>query len=1504
MLASRSIARSGYLFVAPDWDFSVPLNRTKRWQRRWFVLYDDGELNYSVDEHPETVPQGSVDMSQVLEVTGAEQITGHPHSLALTGPDRVTFVKAASREDARWWAELLAVFPRRHKRNATFPGGRASPSLPQLGRSASPQPPRPRHLSCTGPSPRTNFTTPPLKEERESPNREDVRPKWPHDISTSVPLTIEPTPSPRIDYVMSSGSPPTRDKLRCEDKAQARVRQDWRKERFRDIATALTDRSPESSLALPAEGLLHLKKGWLWFKDHNNGEWQRLWWVLCGPTLSAYKDQDEQAIPEVSVELSTVTNYSEIQTETRYGFQIQWSGPTLTLSAITSSIRSNWMQAFKKAAPNTEAPSTPATPRSALLSSDEEYRTASEGGRRDSEDWSEYNPTSPMEKKTLLGRVRDRNRLRPKLPRSQSRQSTVDSVSTDELDTGFKDNDQTMTAEVDDLKKQLTNASNDLQMLESEITRLKKQQTDSVIREKQSKESIYNLEMIEKELSQKIKHADEKFSKEQKIWSRRISDYERDVSEAEDKCNSLSRELQTKQRIVTSLQEELKCANERLSRHRLDNDRMFKKLQEIEGKNLNKSKRMASLTDLTDIDLDIDLDNLNQNELIEQCIDLRSRFEKAVVEIRAVKKELRESHLKYDELELENVSLKSSLDMAEQESQAQSTLMASRVQDLTNKYATVEKQARSLKSKLQDSREKRRSLSLKGRENFSINKEVEDKVTELEAKILSLEHGRSRRKHKRDRSTEVSSPIEDKVLRRIRRKSLDSATSSEPMKLLMRLSALETKVNLVNTSNESLMNNSFNELNKTEDTNNIISADSILRLAKDKFVDCRKTLTQHIKKKDIDCLTALETCFDELDNIFKIKFGESEISVVSMSAKSVVLQLENLLREKLKDLEEKKNVLREAGELDQNAKMEIFAEKIAFENLVIGRIEEAVKLQLTSDNSCERLLSKETVETANLLAKLELKLTEESRFETPNCLTSIASLTKVLTKRLLYCANGLTYPKAVPIPRNLIPAIKYLEEEQNKVANLLSIYKTNKLPKLAEALALESLSLSNDESCRLNIDEATIWNASREIINSELITSEINHVLMRTAQNYETISSSDQNNFFTFFAYERAMLELWSDAVENSLRVDMERYIEELNVLYELALAKIQRQNCRRGSESDKAISSGSLLKEFADIIAHKALIDSRISVLRGETENMSNQSDEGSNFVINIFDLESCWDCLENLELVDVREDLQAEFKSMLGNVKHSIPHDLYLGVELVQLASAIKDLEADIVSLGNVIGANIQTNGACEDFKDILARCGHLRQNLKDIEQNVLLMKNNPNNRCEDEERKQIYLGTEYLNHVRSLRAAYREALSNCESEKQQRDLETLQLLCERVLVAMEQWHRKTLQDLRDCHGRELQALRQEKEQALAEETQATLAALDAMRKAHEAEVLREVARFKQNFAREQQSEMLELKERLSVKCLEAAALHEQLGSATRQLSHAQQQILQLERSPFQVN
>lgn len=70
---TRKILKCGYLFVAPDWDFTNPIYRSKvklnffksldiwnliflyvyfkRWQRRWFVLFDDGELTYAVDDH-------------------------------------------------------------------------------------------------------------------------------------------------------------------------------------------------------------------------------------------------------------------------------------------------------------------------------------------------------------------------------------------------------------------------------------------------------------------------------------------------------------------------------------------------------------------------------------------------------------------------------------------------------------------------------------------------------------------------------------------------------------------------------------------------------------------------------------------------------------------------------------------------------------------------------------------------------------------------------------------------------------------------------------------------------------------------------------------------------------------------------------------------------------------------------------------------------------------------------------------------------------------------------------------------------------------------------------------------------------------------------------------------------------------------------------------------------------------------------------------------------------
>lgn len=58
------------------------------------------------------MPQASIDMNKVLEVADAEDVTGNAYSLAITAPDNVHFVKGTCREEARWWNEVLSVFPR------------------------------------------------------------------------------------------------------------------------------------------------------------------------------------------------------------------------------------------------------------------------------------------------------------------------------------------------------------------------------------------------------------------------------------------------------------------------------------------------------------------------------------------------------------------------------------------------------------------------------------------------------------------------------------------------------------------------------------------------------------------------------------------------------------------------------------------------------------------------------------------------------------------------------------------------------------------------------------------------------------------------------------------------------------------------------------------------------------------------------------------------------------------------------------------------------------------------------------------------------------------------------------------------------------------------------------------------------------------------------------------------------------------------------------------------
>ncbi|XP_072748607.1 protein outspread isoform X3 [Anoplolepis gracilipes] len=1908
--ATRKISKCGYLFVAPGWDFSNPLNRTKRWQRRWFVLYDDGELTYSVDEHPETVPQARIDMTRVLEVAAAEDVTGHPYSLAVTSPEGVTFVKGTCREETRWWTDVLQVYSRnkgRHKRNATFPGGQTTilQVTPTI-RSNTPNPPRPRFNSCQS-EPRSSTwipetgngtsdlcssvfsSTPSLvttsvctvtnnsilingNTESVSEVRNNLSPL--HTVASlengssgsylptatttttaslngNICSTVYPTTSTTIsssvasltekppmipsdgarstsyrDQPASSASPPTRDKLRAEDKARRRMNQQGertgdttgtasgekldddacrrillehereREGKLRDIAASLTQPrvrrikprtseptrdvvdainaahqdklirgdpdgcgldisgirySPTSELRvdLPAEDLLNIKKGWL-MKQGLNKEWNKHWFVLRGCGLMYYRDPcaEDKGIMDGVIDLNTVTAVTPLQVARNYGFQtIAWDdrGNTV-LSAVTAGIRSSWMSAIKRAAnlPDSDSnvdsltvcsdtqqetnpqspttsimdrerdsvvPSTSITPRSVLFSSDEEYRTASEGGRRESGDWSEMPvspplvrngdwpialkgsgwsdsanhewselPPSPPLTRTALSRVKARSRSssrsrvykRSRSSPPSSRRSTLDSVRSEDLmmaccelgedeeqSNGHLQNNSCLSSandsplivellenqvsllrdqldqnqshpstllviierqenEIESLKSQLNAARTDIANAEKELSRLRQQKAEASMREQHVEELLSTIQRTEQQRKKDLDDLEKMkkmYNRDKEVLECKLLETEAILRETTERCEMLTNELTSSHRTVEHLQAEVTTLSDRLSQGIEENERLYNRVRELEEKNglsasRERGRSFDSLSDLTNIELDLDLTALDKERVMEEYDELRSRFEKAVMEIRAMRKELREAHATQDVLELEIFAHKQDAISVSESNQAQIQLMAARIQDLTNKLAASEKQVRTLRQKLTkaESRDKRRSLSLKGRESFQISQEVEDKLLDLENKITAIEKGKSiSAPVSAGNSSKESSPNLRKEKRRetknldrtkLRRKSLDSATSSEPMKVLIRLSTLETKVANVAETMVSDAEKDSSECSEVSGSSEI-SLEVLARLKK------LERVVSKSKRRLEKCLGSTqaedkaEKCLRDvneiLDSCLECKKNQASAQVIE-SVGVVVSRLEIILKDKLSELTRKRQSLAQEGRLDEREKMKLVAERIAFESVILRQIKCA--LNRTTDKSA--VLS-ELVETSQLASSLKRKIhgTKPKTYQNTNY---IQYLTKVLANKLVLIGHvsALTEtPKEISAARS--ESLNFLLQKQREINEIMRKYKDTKLRQLAEVLAVETLSLSEQEdlvgkqisgSNKKLLEDRRIreaWALAQETVSKELVQAEVSHVIMRYGQLYEQNVTSITDTCLSFDSTDNVRLESWVDAAQARLRQEMEVSIHELSEAYEECLRTMKKNKL---TAIDSKHESRQLLTDYADVIAHKALIDSRIALLQ-ESTRQSITILPGETFVSSLIRSEEIISCLTNDDGWDFQNNpiLDAEYsylyqrltkecedrisgkkesKEQLKNVSQSL---FYLEEDLAELSKCIRDKGVSIDNFGWP-----KSTSSITDWSNVCEKCLHLREQIRKLsnymnnmscqtchqlqetlqkittehnkelemlkrnqEKDLMDIKDELDNqrqslttqyeqeaaslreRARKLEHRLNAMDSEHSAHVNELRAAYQRSISaeldtDAETRKRYKEeIKQLRALCEKGLLAMENSHRRIIAEMEEKHRQELESLRVEKEQALSEETQATLAALDAMRKAHEHEVQKEIAKFKQEFIKQMQAredigvlhkeheeemeeikqEILSLSAKYSSKCVESAALEEKVGNLSKQLAQAQQHIMQLD-------
>ncbi|XP_059835843.1 myosin phosphatase Rho-interacting protein-like isoform X4 [Hypanus sabinus] len=411
----------GWLLLAPEGtDFENPVQRSRKWQRRFFLLYEHGLLRYALDDSPTTLPQGTINMNLSTDVTDGESKTAQKNSVCIITPEKQYFIRAESKETINGWFETLIVYPHTNKQNQ------------KKKRKVEPltlQEPGPAKVAVTSSSIPSDERIPSTKSTLW---QEEFKNKDPH-VASTLPRSSSQTQSlgstaipkeaqgvvngdeldgqekkrvesgyfsleklkPDSKHLTSSPSSNTTDRksqvielfesleierdqqMESNSSSESNVcngRHRGRSEkrsypRKRDLlcesnqissspdistvpisqsrrAKSLDRRTSESTVT---PDLLNFKKGWM-TKLSADGKWKKHWFVLSNKVLKYYRDSAaEEAVDlDGEIDLSGCYDVTEYELQRNYGFQILTKGKVYTLSAMTSGIRRNWIQAIMK----------------------------------------------------------------------------------------------------------------------------------------------------------------------------------------------------------------------------------------------------------------------------------------------------------------------------------------------------------------------------------------------------------------------------------------------------------------------------------------------------------------------------------------------------------------------------------------------------------------------------------------------------------------------------------------------------------------------------------------------------------------------------------------------------------------------------------------------------------------------------------------------------------------------------------------------------------------------------------------------------------------------------------------------------------------------------------------------------------------------------------------------------------------------------------------------------
>lgn len=451
-------------------------------------------------------------------------------------------------------------------------------------------------------------------------------------------------------------------------------------------------------------------------------------------------------------------------------------------------------------------------------------------------------------------------------------------------------------------------------------------------------------------------------------------------------------------------------------------------------------------------------------------------------------------------------------------------------------------------------------MSLKGRESFTICKELEDKLTELENKISTLTITNTSSPPSKSPSPSKSFPPPSpsaetsKMSARLRRKSLDSASCSEPMKVLIRLSSLEAKVAKA-------------------------AREIVICPASPSPQPSTESVTSHDGSQsplELKLFNGLED-LDETD-------GNSQ---VQHHVFCEIQKMEKLLRSKLMELSKKRDSLIASDQWTNEARLNLLAEKLAFESVLVGRLHDAVLCSSQGDVS----------DIERFMTELDIKLSGGK----PNLETSLDYLAKALTRHLLNQDMQKIKPRRLKDKRKGSESATLIELNKKKKSldQKVGVFVDQVVDQLAAVFAVETL--GDEDSSSGNEDRIkAAWTLAQEAVNQELIQAEISQVMSQCSSMYQNLVQEEKECRFVTLVQERASLELWSQATDEHLHKEMEVAVKRLYEKYQENVYRLKSQNTApvKTNQEDEE-KARILLHRFVDVIAHKALLDARISLLQ-----------------------------------------------------------------------------------------------------------------------------------------------------------------------------------------------------------------------------------------------------------------------------------------------------------------